>query len=94
MYSAVYKCVCKQYGDRLYQDLINHVRTKMAEWSRTLSQVSSSSWQPPGILEDTIWYLSIGIIVADIFFVKSRAAFTCKLCGCVDFYLRCKNPYL
>jgi len=40
MYSAVYKCVCKQYGDRLYQDLINHVRTKMAEWSRNLTQVS------------------------------------------------------
>jgi hypothetical protein len=40
MYSAVYKCVCKQFGDRLYQDLINHVRTKMAEWSRNLSQVS------------------------------------------------------
>ena len=25
MYSAVYKCVCKQYSERLYNDLINHV---------------------------------------------------------------------
>lgn len=44
MYSAVYKCVCKQYGDRLYKDLINHVRTKMAEWSRNLSQVEDSDY--------------------------------------------------
>ena len=26
MYSAVYKCVCKQYSERLYQDLLNHVK--------------------------------------------------------------------
>ena len=25
MYSAVYKCVCKQYSERLYQDLLSHV---------------------------------------------------------------------
>ena len=25
MYSAVYKCVCKQYSERLYNDLIQHV---------------------------------------------------------------------
>ena len=25
MYSAVYKCVCKQYSERLYQDLLDHV---------------------------------------------------------------------
>ena len=25
MYSAVYKCVCQQYSERLYSDLINHV---------------------------------------------------------------------
>ena len=24
-YSAVYKCVCKQYSERLYHDLIQHV---------------------------------------------------------------------
>lgn len=44
MYSAVYKCVCKQYGDRLYQDLINHVRTKMAEWSRMLTLVEDAEY--------------------------------------------------
>lgn len=26
MYSAVYKCVCKQYSEQLYADLITHVR--------------------------------------------------------------------
>ena len=40
MYSAVYKCVCKQYSEKLYQDLINHVRTRVAEWSRLMHQVS------------------------------------------------------
>ena len=25
MYSAVYKCVCNQYSERLYNDLISHV---------------------------------------------------------------------
>lgn len=39
MYSAVYKCVCKQYSEKLYNDLINHVRTRVAEWSRLLQEV-------------------------------------------------------
>ena len=26
MYSAVYKCVCKQYSEQLYADLMTHVR--------------------------------------------------------------------
>jgi len=40
MYSAVYKCVCKQYSEKLYQDLINHVMTTVAEWSKHMQQVS------------------------------------------------------
>jgi len=39
MYSAVYKCVCKQYSEKLYQDLINHVRTRVAERSRIMQTV-------------------------------------------------------
>lgn len=39
MYSAVYKCVCKQYSEKLYQDLINHVRTRVAQWSRLMNEV-------------------------------------------------------
>jgi len=39
MYSAVYKCVCKQFSEKLYHDLINHVRTRVAEWSRLMHQV-------------------------------------------------------
>ena len=36
MYSAVYKCVCKQYRELLYADLIT-VRTRLAQWSGALS---------------------------------------------------------
>ncbi|XP_023339768.1 CDK2-associated and cullin domain-containing protein 1-like [Eurytemora carolleeae] len=39
MYSNVYSCVCKQYSERLYQDLINHMRTRVAEWSKLMYQV-------------------------------------------------------
>lgn len=39
MYSAVYKCVGKQYSEKLYFDLINHIRTRIAECSRLLHQV-------------------------------------------------------
>ena len=40
MYSNVYSCVCKQYSERLYQDLINHMRTRVAEWSKLMYQVT------------------------------------------------------
>jgi hypothetical protein len=39
MYSNVYSCVCKQYSERLYQDLIVHMRTRVAEWSKLMFQV-------------------------------------------------------
>lgn len=39
MYSAVYKCVCKQFSEKLYFDLINHIRTRIAECSRLMHDV-------------------------------------------------------
>jgi len=39
MYSAVYKCVCKQYSDQLYADLICHMRTRLSQWTGDLNQV-------------------------------------------------------
>jgi len=44
MYSAVYKCVCKQFSEKLYADLINHVRTRVAEWSKLLHQVADHTF--------------------------------------------------
>ena len=44
MYSAVYKCVCKQYSELLYADLITHVRTRLAQWSGALSNVSDDQF--------------------------------------------------
>jgi len=40
MYSAVYKCVCKQYSEQLYADLMTHVRSRLAQWASQLSNVS------------------------------------------------------
>jgi len=39
MYSAVYKCVCKQYSEQLYADLITHIKTRLGQWSGNLSKV-------------------------------------------------------
>jgi len=44
MYSAVYKCVCQQFSERLYGDLINHIKTRMAQWSNQLSTVQDDSF--------------------------------------------------
>ena len=40
MYSAVYKCVCKQYSEQLYADLMTHVRSRLGQWSAHLTQVA------------------------------------------------------
>jgi len=44
MYSAVYKCVCKQYSEQLYADLMTHVRSRLAQWSVQLANVSEDSF--------------------------------------------------
>lgn len=44
MYSAVYKCVCKQYSEQLYADLITHIRTRMTQWSNQLSAVQDDAF--------------------------------------------------
>merc|ERR1712059_223629 len=44
MYSAVYKCVCKQYSEQLYADLITHIRTRMTQWSNQLTSVQDESF--------------------------------------------------
>ncbi|KAK7482053.1 hypothetical protein BaRGS_00026745 [Batillaria attramentaria] len=36
MYSCVYKCVCKQFSERLYADLINHIRQHVQTLSAQL----------------------------------------------------------
>ncbi len=37
MYSCVYKCVCKQHAERLYEDLMSHVRAILTEWYAQLT---------------------------------------------------------
>jgi len=44
MYSAVYKCVCKQYSEQLYLDLITFVKTRMGQWSTNLNKVEDESF--------------------------------------------------
>ena len=44
MYSAVYKCVCKQYSDQLYADLMTHVNTRLAQWSSNLGSVADDNF--------------------------------------------------
>ena len=36
MYSAVYKCVCRQYGERLYGDLTAHLASYVDSWRNAL----------------------------------------------------------
>jgi len=44
MYSAVYKCVCKQYSEQLYADLINHMKTRMTQWANKLSSTPDDAF--------------------------------------------------
>jgi len=44
MYSAVYKCVCKQYSEQLYADLITHIRTRLVQMSNILNDVSDNQF--------------------------------------------------
>ncbi len=36
MYSAVYKCVCRQYGERLFEDLTAHLAGQVGVWRSDL----------------------------------------------------------
>jgi hypothetical protein len=44
MYSAVYKCVCKQYSEQLYADLMTHIRTRLGQWSGHLASVKDPAF--------------------------------------------------
>jgi hypothetical protein len=44
MYSAVYKCVCKQYSEQLYADLMTHVKSRLGQWSAHLTQVPDTEF--------------------------------------------------
>jgi len=44
MYSAVYKCVCKQFSEQLYADLMTHVKIRLAQWSNQLSNIGDDSF--------------------------------------------------
>ena len=43
MYMKVVLC-CKQYNEQLYADLINHVRTRLGQWTAQLSNVSEDKF--------------------------------------------------
>jgi len=45
-YSAVYKCVCKQYSERLYHDLIQHVGSILQRWKNHLQSNDRRHDQP------------------------------------------------
>lgn len=40
MYSAVYKCVCKQYSEQLYGDLMLHMAGQLQRWTQHLNEVA------------------------------------------------------
>lgn len=42
MYSAVYKCVCKQHSERLYGDLMRHIEAALRTWCDRLEAVRST----------------------------------------------------
>ena len=42
MYSAVYKCVCTQYSDRLYSDVMEHIGNIVNRWADHLATVDQS----------------------------------------------------
>merc|ERR1719384_3096008 len=44
MYSAVYKCVCKQYSEQLYADLMTHIRSRLASWTTQLAEVTDQQF--------------------------------------------------
>lgn len=41
MYSAVYKCVCKQFSDRLYSDVMEHIGVIVGQWANSLIMTHS-----------------------------------------------------
>ncbi|GFS02647.1 CDK2-associated and cullin domain-containing protein 1-like [Elysia marginata] len=43
MYSCVYKCVCKQFSERLYNDLLSHLSTHMVHLNSELQSCESES---------------------------------------------------
>lgn len=43
MYSCVYKCVCKQFSERLYTDLINHIRSHLSQIDSHLRECRNDS---------------------------------------------------
>lgn len=43
MYSCVYKCVCKQFSERLYTDLINHIRSHLSQIDSHLRECQNDS---------------------------------------------------
>jgi len=42
--SAVFKCVSTQYSEQLYSDLLNHVKTRLAQWSKYLTSVGDDAF--------------------------------------------------
>lgn len=42
MYSCVYKCVCKQFSERLYQDLLNYMSSHLSSISQELHSLVRS----------------------------------------------------
>ena len=44
MYSAVYKCVCRQMSERLYEDLTSHLRGALAGWADQMSRLPDAQF--------------------------------------------------
>ena len=43
MYSAVYKCVCKSYSERLFQDLMGHIGQTLSQWAAEILSCSDAT---------------------------------------------------
>ena len=58
MYSAVYKCVCKHFAERLHADLCQHVLQVIQRWSTDLLQLSQAEDDKMPFLVKTDYFLT------------------------------------
>jgi len=51
MYSAVYKCVCTHYSERLHGDLVQHIEVILRGWKDLLQAHLDKNDRPAFIME-------------------------------------------
>ena len=78
MYSAVYKCVCKQYSEQLYADLITHIRTRLVQMSNILNDVSDNQFISEFHKALVQYFHALGGIVPIFTYMNRYASLLCS----------------